>query len=381
MANEPRFLLVAGEASGDIHGASLVRQLKKHLPGSTFSGIGGEAMAEAGVEILYGYEELAVMGFSDVLPKLAHILSILSGLKKHMRQTHPDVVILIDFPDFNFRVGKAAKKMGLKVLYYISPQLWAWRQGRAKTLAKFSDHLACVFPFEQDFYQKIAPDMQVTFVGHPFLDRPPDTQADEPLPFEGSGPVVGLLPGSRVAEVERLLPLLLEAATIMQSQAPDLRFVMPIAPGLSREKLAPYMGGAPEDLLILQGQAERVMRQADLLLITSGTATLQAALAGAPMVVVYKTGGFNFWLASSLVKVDHIAMPNLIYDGDLLPELVQDDATAQTVAAEGMNILNDSARRQAMIQGLDEVRQKLGGPGANARTAELVMQLMEESRK
>ena len=157
MGAEPRFLLVAGEASGDIHGASLVRELKNRAPRAVFSGIGGPAMRQAGVDILYDYEELAVMGFSDVLPKLGHILSILRGLKKHMRQNRPDVVILIDFPDFNFRVGKAAKKLGLKVLYYISPQLWAWRQGRAKTLAKFSDALACVFPFEQEFYGKIRP--------------------------------------------------------------------------------------------------------------------------------------------------------------------------------------------------------------------------------
>ena len=354
MGAEPRFLLVAGEASGDIHGASLVRELKNRAPRAVFSGIGGPAMRQAGVDILYDYEELAVMGFSDVLPKLGHILSILRGLKKHMRQNRPDVVILIDFPDFNFRVGKAAKKLGLKVLYYISPQLWAWRQGRAKTLAKFSDALACVFPFEQEFYGKIAPDMPVTFVGHPFLDRPADPQADEPLPVDGGGPVVGLLPGSRMAEVERLLPLLLEAADIMLQARPDIRFAMPVAPGLSRGKLAPFMANAPENMLVLEGQAERVMRQADLLLITSGTATLQAALAGAPMVVVYKTGGFNYWLASSLVKVEHIAMPNLIYEGRLVPELIQGRGhfPRRWPPSWDWLILEDGQkRRQAMIAG------------------------------
>ncbi|MCF8041186.1 MAG: lipid-A-disaccharide synthase [Desulfarculaceae bacterium] len=376
MAEGRSVVLVAGEASGDQHGARLARELAAVSPDITISGIGGPKMEAAGVELLYRSEDLALVGVAEVLPKLRVILGAIRGMKRHMKSTRPDAVILVDFPDFNFRVGKAAKKLGLKVLYYISPQVWAWRPKRAQKMATFVNHLACVFPFEPEFFKNHAPQLPVSFVGHPLLDIPPQ-QWDEPLPVPQEAELVGLLPGSRMSEISRLLPLLLASARCMQKQRPGLHFVLPLAPGLRREQVEPYLKNTPRGLTVLAGRARQVMEQAKLLLVASGTATLQAALAGTPGVVVYKTGGFNYLVARSLIKVEYIAMPNLIAGRELMPELIQGEATPEKVAAEALSLLDDDQQRGRVIQGLNEVRAKLGGPGASRRVAELALEIME----
>ena len=379
MASGPSVVLVAGEASGDQHAARLAASLKELRPDIGLSGIGGPAMEAAGVELLHRSEDLALVGVSEVLPKLRVILGALKGMKRHMKATRPDLVILVDFPDFNFRVGKAAKKLGLKVLYYISPQVWAWRPKRAVKMAAFVDHLACVFPFEPEFFRLHAPFLPVSFVGHPLLDDP--TPLDSaPLPVPREAELVGLLPGSRMSEVSRLLPLLLAAAKKLQQKRDGLHFILPLAPGLSRAKVEPYLRDTPRGLTIIPGRAREVMAASRLLLVASGTATLQAALAGTPEVVVYKTGGFNYLVARSLIKVEHIAMPNLIAGHGLLPELIQGEATPDNLAAEAYELLSDEARRHRIIQGLEEVHRKLGGPGANRRVAELALGMMEENK-
>lgn len=371
-------VVVAGEASGDMHGARLATELRRLLPQVRLSGIGGPAMEKAGVDLIFRAEELALVGISEVLPKLGTILKALRGIKRHLKKERPDLLILIDFPDFNFRVMKAAKKLGVKVLYYICPQVWAWRQGRAKHMARYVDHLAVTFPFEPDFLSRIAPELRVSFVGHPLLDVAPESaQPAAPLPVPSQATLVGLLPGSRMSEITRLLPLLLEAAGIMRQRRSDLHFVLPVAPGLSTKDLSPYLDKAPAGLTVLPGRAEQVMAQAKLLLVASGTATLQAALAGAPMVVVYKTGGLNYALARMLIKVEHIAMPNLVAGRRLLPELIQGDATPLAVAEEGLALLEDGSRRAEMLEGLQEVKAAMGGPGATRRVAELAVQILD----
>jgi lipid-A-disaccharide synthase len=278
-------------------------------------------------------------------------------------------------------VAAAAKKMGLKVLYYISPQVWAWRQKRAQKLSRLVDHLAVVFPFEAEFYQNLAPALPVTFVGHPLLDELQENGGNHngSLPVPAEAELVGILPGSRMSEITRLAPLLLEAAGIMRRQRPELHFVLPVAPGLDRKSLDPYLDGA-QGLTVVPGRAIQVMAQAKLILVASGTATLQAALAGVPMVVVYKTGGFNYAVGKRLIKVEHIAMPNLIAGRGLVPELIQHEATPEAVARVGLELLADDAARAAMRAGLDEVRVKLGGPGASQRAAELALSLMRDGR-
>ncbi|MCB2226298.1 MAG: lipid-A-disaccharide synthase [Desulfarculaceae bacterium] len=377
MATGPSVVMVAGEASGDQHAARLAMALRELAPGLSLSGIGGPELEAAGAHLLSRSEDLALVGVAEVLPKLRVILGALRGLKRHMKKTRPDLVILVDFPDFNFRVGKAAKKLGLKVLYYISPQVWAWRPKRARKMASFVEHLACVFPFEPEFFRLHAPFLPVSFVGHPLLDEPePDLGVPLPVPEEAE--LVGLLPGSRMSEISRLLPLLLAAAKKLQERREGLHFVLPLAPGLSREKVEPFLKDTPRGLTIIPGRARQVMAQSKLLLVASGTATLQAALAGTPGVVVYKTGGFNYLVARSLIKVEHIAMPNLIAGHRLLPELIQGEATAENLAAEAYELLTDQARRRQVQEGLAEVRRRLGGPGANRRVAELALGMMED---
>jgi lipid-A-disaccharide synthase len=371
-------VVVAGEASGDMHGARLAEELRGFLPDVRFSGIGGPAMEKAGVELIFRAEKLALVGISEVLPKLGTILSALRGIKKHLKQKRPDLLVLIDFPDFNFRVMKAASKLGVKVLYYICPQVWAWRQGRAKYMARYVDHLAVTFPFEPEFLGRIAPELNISFVGHPLLDvEPQKPEQFYPLPVPSNAQLVGLLPGSRMSEITRLLPLLLKAAAKMRERRYDLHFVLPVAPGLNTDDLTPYLKKAPAGLTVLPGRAEQVMAEARLLLAASGTATLQAALAGAPTVVVYKTGGLNYALARMLIKVDHIAMPNLVAGRRLLPELIQGEATPEAVAAEGLALLDDGPRRREMLDGLKEVKSAMGGPGATRRVAELAVEIME----
>ena len=373
----PRVVIVAGEVSGDLHGAHLARWLREMVPAVELSGIGGPAMAAQGVELLYRAEDLALVGFLEVLPKLKVILSALRGMRRHLQEQRPDLLILIDFPDFNFRLGLRARKLGLKVLYYVCPQVWAWRRGRARKMARFVDHLAATYPFEPEFLAGIAPDLKVSFVGHPLLDEAEEAPAPEgPLPVPAQAQLVGILPGSRRTEVEHILPTLLQAARIMSQEQEDLHFVLPLAPGLDREAVRPHLAASPPGLTVLQGRTAQVMEQARVLLVASGTATLQAALAGTPMVVVYKTGGFNYHLARLLVKVDHIAMPNLIAGREVVPELIQQEASAPAVARAGLALLQEGPERQRMLQGLEVVRQRMGGPGASRRVAALARDLM-----
>jgi lipid-A-disaccharide synthase len=287
-APEPRIVLVAGEASGDEHGAQLALQLKRLCPGVGLSGIGGPACAGAGVDLLFRAEDLALVGVSEVFGKIGHIWRAMGGLKRHLRQTRPDLVILIDFPDFNLRLAAYAKKLGLKVLYYISPQVWAWRAGRAARMAAWVDHLAVVFPFEKDFYAQKAPSLPVTFVGHPLFDEwMQDDVSAWPWPKEQV--VVGLLPGSRMSEITRHMPLLLETARLMRAALPGLAFALPLAPGLQPSSLESYWQHTPS-LTLMPGAARLVMQRAQLLLTASGTATLQGAVAGVPWWCFIKPG-------------------------------------------------------------------------------------------
>ena len=321
-------------------------------------------------------EDLALVGITEVLPKLGVILGALKAIKRHMAGTKPDLVVLIDFPDFNFRVGKAASKLGLKVLYYVCPQVWAWRQKRARTMASFVDRLAVVFPFEVDFLKEIAPDLKAEFVGHPLLDHPPAEAGDENWPVPQGSTLVGLLPGSRMSEIKRLLPLLLKSAAVMQKSRPDLHFVLPLAPGLDQARVEPYLQGAPTGLTLLHGRAQMVMARSRVVLAASGTATLQTALAGTPMVVVYKTGMVNYLLARSMVKVDFIAMPNLIAGREVAPELIQGAANPEAVAAKALEMLDEGPLRADILDGLALVKERMGGPGAGRRVAQMASELM-----
>lgn len=380
MSGNPHVVVVAGETSGDMHGAELVKALSALMPGARFSGIGGPAMESQGVELLFRAEDLALVGFLEVLPKLKVIYGALKGMRRHLAQERPDLLILIDFPDFNFRLGKAARKLGVKVLYYVCPQVWAWRQGRAQKMASFVDRLAAIFPFEPDYLQKIAPELNAEFVGHPLLDHPPvEPEGQSPLMVPGAAELVGILPGSRSSEVTRILPVLLQAARIMREKRSNLHFVLPLAPGLDQAIIEPSLKKAPPGLTVVRGRAAEVMARGRVLLVASGTATLQAALAGAPMVVVYKTGALNYQLAKRLIKIDFIAMPNLVAGREVVPELIQSQAKPRAVAQKALEILEDGEPRQRMLEGLAEIKETMGGPGASERVAAMAQELIEGS--
>lgn len=379
MEKPSHVVLVAGEASGDFLGAKLALALKQEIPGIRLSGMGGQAMADAGVEMVRRSEELALVGIVEVLPKLGLILRTLRAMKNHLAQTKPDLLILVDFPDFNFRLGKAAAKLGIKVLYYVCPQVWAWRCKRAVAMAGFVNRLAAIFPFEQKFLAELAPHLKVDFVGHPLLDRAEPAPRDSdswPLP-EDCVPV-GILPGSRHSEITRILPVMFEAARIMREKRPELCFVLPLAPGLKTGDLEPYLEKAPEGLTILPGKSRMVMEKCKVLLVASGTATLEAALVGTPFVVVYKTGWVNYFLAKRMVKVDFIAMPNLVAGRQVVRELIQQEATGQNLAQEALEILDPGQARQEIEDGLKEIRLSMGGPGASRATALMAKEMIEE---
>ncbi|MBI4800647.1 MAG: lipid-A-disaccharide synthase [Desulfarculus sp.] len=379
MAHAPKVVIVAGEASGDAHAARLIQALRQLEPGLEVSGVGGPALEAAGARLLYRAEDLALVGVSEVFGKLKLIWEALRGLSQHLKAERPDLVILVDFPDFNFRVAKRAKALGLKVLYYISPQVWAWRPKRALKMPKLMDHLAVVFPFEEQFYQGVAPDLKVTFVGHPIMDEDEANRqkAGQVLPVPQGAELVGLLPGSRHSEISRLLPLMIETARYMRAQNPRLHFLLPLAPGLTLDDLEPHISeGAMPGLTVLHGRAAAIMAQSRVLIVASGTATLQAALAGTPMVVVYKTGALNALVARKLIKVNHIAMPNLIAGREVIPEVLQEKATPQAVGDAALALMAEGGQRREMIAGLGEVRGKLGQPGASRRVAELARDMM-----
>lgn len=372
-----RVVIVAGEASSDEYGSFLVKELRRLEPELEVSGVGGPALHAAGVELLYPPEDLkkmAIMGLTELIGKLGFAWRGMQNCKDLLRRKQPDLLILMDLPLFNLRLARHAKRLGIKVLYYITPQVWAWWTSRAAKMASLTDHLAVVFPFEKEFFAAWAPGLPVTFVGHPEMDVVDDDDASWPLP-EGKT-VVGLLPGSRVSEVNRHVPLLKRTAELLRERRDDLAFVLPVAHNLDREIQEAGLGDIP-DFHLVPGAARQVMRRSRFILVCSGTATLQAAVRKTPMCVFYKTGKINYFMCRRLMKVPHFAMPNLIHGGILVPEFLQERATPEVLSAVTLDMLDNPERLEAMRTGLDEVGKSLSGPGASRRTAELALSLME----
>jgi lipid-A-disaccharide synthase len=370
-------MIIAGESSGDQHGAKLVQAMRERDAGLFFCGIGGPALKAAGVRIVVDAASLAVVGLTEVLSKLPTVFRGLAVAKKLLTSLRPDLLILIDFPDFNFRVAACAKKLDIPVLYYISPQIWAWRQGRVKMIAQRVDHMAVILPFEAEFYRDHH--VPVTFVGHPLLDRSPATDS-RPIPevFDNPG-VIGLLPGSRPVEIQRLLPIMLEAAKLMRTRDPGLHFAVSVAPMLRPEMIEAIVKqhGAEDIVSLAHAPVETLFKHCRLVVAASGTVTLQTAIAGIPMVIIYKVSPFSFWLGKALVKVEHAGLINLIAQKSLVPELIQDDATPEKIAATVFDLLQNDVRLERMRRDLGDAVQKLGGSGASARAAEIALNMLK----
>jgi lipid-A-disaccharide synthase len=371
-------MIVAGEASGDLHGANLVREAGKLAPGLLFFGIGGPRMRDAGVETLVDSSQMAVVGLVEVLTHFGVISHAYLTLKKIIRTSPPDLLILIDYPDFNLRIAQLAKRAGVKVLYYISPQVWAWRVGRVKKIGRIVDQMAVVFPFEVPFYER--ENVPVTFVGHPLVDTVhPSMARDDALKYFGLNPArrtVGLFPGSRTHEIRRLLPVILESARILKKHFPDLQFILPLASSLSHEDIAPYLTGSGLDIMVADKQIYDVMQVCDAIVTVSGTVTLEIALIGVPMVIIYRVSPFTYAIGKRLVKVDHIGICNIVAGKRIVQELLQEDAEPARISAEIEKILTDPGYAADIRMKLAEVRGKLGSGGGSVAVARLALSMI-----
>jgi len=370
----PRILIVTGEASGDLHGANLAKAIWALDPKAELVGIGGHAMREAGVKLVPGIPHLDVVGLiglSAVRTMIRRILAIRRVLKTEVW----DVVVLIDNPGLNFHFARVAKAAGRRVVYYIAPQIWAWRRRRIKWIQQRVDHVVVILPFEEEIYRR--PGVRCTFVGHPLLDAVAPHYDREALrrhfDLNESAPVVGLLPGSRRAEVMMLLPVLLETAAKLSILDPQTRFILAQASSIDDNLLQELLKSSSVPVQVVREQASEVMAASDVLMIASGTATLQAAVVGTPMVLLYKTTPLTYRLARWLIKVQWIGLVNLVAGRSIVRELIQDEATVERLLHEVQHLLTDRNAYNHMKEELQEVRQLLGEPGASHRAAEVVL--------
>lgn len=371
-------LISAGEASGDLHGASLARALSDRVPGIRLFGLGGPQMAAAGVQCLAHASDVAVVGLTEIGRHLGAILRALRRIRQAIERERPAALVLIDFPEFNFRLGRAASRLGIPVVYYVAPQVWAWRRYRAREMARWLTKLLAVFPFEVPFYERFG--VPVQLIGHPILDSLPCNltreQARRALEIGPDEALVGLLPGSRHAEVQRMLPVMLNAAKIISRQRPAVSFRLALAPSVEFEQVRHLLTESPHPCPVEKGATYQVMAAADLLLVASGTATLEGACFGTPMVILYRVSPVTYLVGRLLIHgVDHIGLPNLLAGQAVVPELIQANATPERTALEALALLERPAAWRAQHEALLAVKEALGSPGATTRAAEIILNI------
>ena len=367
----PSVLVVAGEASGDGHGADVVRELRLRRADVTFFGMGGPKLSAAGVELIHGSHEISVMGIAEVIPKIPRILKVLGDLERAAKERQPQVALLIDVPDFNLRLAERLKALGIPVVYFVAPMVWAWREGRAKRIGKLVDELCCILPFEEAFLRERG--VNATYVGSPVLDQVPALA--EPAVFRRAlgldvqRPVLAVLPGSRRSEIGRLGSLMRDVAKQLAATKPGLQIVVPVAPGLPKELLQQVFDGV--DVTLVDGRAPEVVGACDVGLVASGTATLEAGLMRRPFVTIYRVSPLTYAVGRALVRIPFFSLVNLLAKKRVVPELLQGEVTVPRVVQE-LEQLWEGPAREACLAGLDEVRASLGPGGAARRVAERV---------
>jgi len=376
-----RLLLSCGEASGDLYAAALTRALRELDAGVTVAGLGGPRFAAAGGRLVDDYRDLAVTGLTEPLTKLPRLLQAMRRLVHAVKTERPDAVVTIDFPDFNFRLGRAVRKLGIPLVYYIGPQIWAWRPGRLATIRRIADRVLVIFPFEEAIYRDGG--VPVEFVGHPLIDliriSAPRNQFLQAHGLSPSATTVAILPGSRPNEVARILPDLVGAAEKIGAAVPGVQFLVARAPRLDNQ-LFETAARSDAGLAIVEGDTDTVLASVDLALTASGTATVQAALHDTPMVIVYRLSPITYRLGRRLVTLSTIGMVNLIAGERIVPELVQDAFTPDAVAREAIDMLTNPSRVASIRSGLARVRERLGGPGASRRAAEAILRVVHQRK-
>lgn len=384
ISNKRRVLIVTGEASGDLHGANLIRASRQIDPDIEYFGVGGKLMAGAGCDILIPGEELAVMGLVEVVGHLPVILRAFRRLKEILSgPDRPDLLVLIDFPDFNLRLAAQAQKAGVPVLYYVSPQVWAWRRGRVKKIARVVDRLAAVFPFEPEFYA--GEDIDVEYVGHPLLDEAhvgvSRGEYLESVGLDSARPVVGLFPGSRKNEIHYIFETILESAKAILKEKPGTHFLLPMAHTLDRSDLENRLNISGLPVTIVDDNIYDVINACDAIVTVSGTVTLQIALVGIPMTIVYKMSPMTYAIGKRLVNVPHVGLANIVAGERIVREFIQEKALPEAISAEILHILSDPDYEHAMRQGLSRIREKMGDGGCSKRVALIISEMIRLNKE
>ena len=374
----PLVMLSAGEASGDRHAAELFRELRVLAPGVRAIGMGGAAMREAGVDLVFDSSGIGVIGLAEIARHYGEIKQALKLMQRTAGERKPDLLICVDYKEFNFRLAKAAKACGIKVLLYVSPQVWAWRPGRVKSYGRIIDHMAVIFPFEVPFYEKH--DIPVTYVGHPLAGKVKATlcreAALEKFGLSGERPIVGLLPGSRANEIKRLFPVILDSAVRLARDFEGAQFVLFQAPSVADEALQAQLAASGLDLRIIRGQDYDALQCCDAVITVSGTATLEVALTGVPMAIVYKLSPLSYWLGRLLVSIAWIGLPNILAGKVIVREFIQHEATAEHIAAEIGRILREPDYAAGIRRDLAEVREKIGEHNGSLELARLAARML-----
>ncbi|MGD0958924.1 MAG: lipid-A-disaccharide synthase [Methylomonas sp.] len=373
-----RICFSAGEASGDQHAAHMFTEMQNLHPGLTAMGMGGGKMRQAGIDIRFDSSGIGVIGLIEILRHYREIRRALELMRRLLAAEKPDLLICVDYKEFNLKLARFAKSLGIKVLFYVSPQVWAWRAGRVVTYGKAIDMMAVIFPFETKYYE--AKNVPVRYVGHPSVDKvhPLRGRDEDFVEFglDASRPVIGLLPGSRTNEIKRLLPVMLKAAETLSRQNPDLQFLLAQADSITDAVLEKHLQNTAPPIKVVKQQAYDAIQCCDAIMTTSGTATLEIALLEIPMVIAYRLSPLSYFLGKQLVKIPYIGLPNIIAGQSIVKELIQGAVSADSLAAEIQRLLSDGGYRRACIEGLKRVKQQLGQGGGSKNMAALALEML-----
>ena len=382
-------LIITGEDSGDLYGGNLAREIKKLSPDINISGVGGRQMRSAGVDIFCDVSDISVVGFWEVIEKLGLIRRLYKQVVERLDSGNVKGIVLIDYPGFNLKIAEAAKKRGIPVFYYISPQVWAWRKSRVKTIKKYVDKMMVILPFEKEFYQREGVDVE--FVGHPLLEviasnseaisSSNKKEICQDLGVDDKKLIIGILPGSRKKEIAYMLPEILKASSLIKGKYPSVQFLLPLSQSIEEDYLKNFITSDYSYIKIVKGKNYDVMKVSDLLITKSGTSTLEAAIIGTPMIIVYKTSITSYYLAKALVNVTYAGLPNLLAGKEVAPELLQHKMNAKSIAEKATYFLQKKDRLEQMKEELKNIKYSLGEQGASKRTAKVIIDYIKTGQK